>query len=120
MSTREAYGWLSRRLTRRSDASRLWSFCALCWSPLEAELSNDFEAVVFPRHPRLGKIKRELLERGAAEAALAGSGSAVFGVFRSPAQARRAAEGFPKDQVFVCNTLSRGEYRRAMARRGSV
>ncbi|HJY87201.1 MAG TPA: 4-(cytidine 5'-diphospho)-2-C-methyl-D-erythritol kinase [Candidatus Acidoferrales bacterium] len=120
VSTREAYGWLGRRLTRPSDASRLWSFCALCWSPLEAELSNDFEAVVFPRHPRLGKIKRELLERGAAEAALAGSGSAVFGVFRSPAQARRAAQGFPKEQVFVCNTLSRGEYRRAMGRRGSV
>jgi 4-diphosphocytidyl-2-C-methyl-D-erythritol kinase len=120
VSTRDAYGWLPQRLTRPSDASRLWSFCALCWSPLEAGLSNDFEAAVFPRHPRLGKIKGELLERGAAEAALAGSGSAVFGVFRSPAQARRAAQGFPKDQVFVCNTLSRGEYRRAIGRRGSV
>jgi len=118
--TREAYAWLGRQLTKRGQASKLWSFCALCWSPQGAGASNDFEAVVFRRHPRLGRIKRELLERGAAEAALAGSGSAVFGVFRSPAQARRAAQGFPKDQVFVCNTLSRGEYRRAHRGQGGI
>ena len=120
VGTREAYGWLGGHLTKRGAASRLWSFCALCWSPQEAGVSNDFEAVVFRRHPRLLKIKRGLLERGAAEAALAGSGSAVFGVFRSPAQARRAAQGFPQDQVFVCNTLSRVEYRRAQRWRGGV
>ena len=118
--TREAYRWLGRQLTKRGQASKLWSFCALCWSPQGAGTSNDFEAVVFRRHPRLRRIKRELLERGAAEAALAGSGSAVFGVFRSPAQARRAAQGFPKDQVFVCNTLSRGEYRRVHSGRGGI
>ena len=120
VSTREAYGWLRRQLTKRVQTPTLSRFCALCWSPQGEPLSNDFEATVFRRHPRLAAIKRGLLQRGAAEAALAGSGSAVFGVFRSPARARRAAQGFPKDQVFVCNTLSRGEYRRAIGRRGSV
>ncbi len=120
VSTREAYGWMSRRLTKRGPAPKLWSFCALCWSPQAAGASNDFEAAVFRRHPRLAKIKRGLLRRGAVEAALAGSGSAVFGVFRNPAQARRAAQGFPKDQVFVCKTLSRGEYRRARSGRGGI
>jgi len=76
-------------------------FCALCWSAQEASLSNDFEAAVFQRYPRLGKIKRDLLHRGASEALLAGSGSAVFGVFPSPAKARRAVVGFPHDQAFV-------------------
>ena len=110
VSTREAYRWLGRRrLTNRRQASKLRRFCALCWSPQGAALSNDFEAAVFRRHPRLGGIKRGLLERGAAEAALAGSGSAVFGVFTNPAQARRAARNFPKDQVFVCETLTREE-----------
>jgi 4-diphosphocytidyl-2-C-methyl-D-erythritol kinase len=112
--TRDAYRWLARRLTKRPDPSKLWQFCALCWSPLGGALSNDFEAAIFPRHSRLAVIKRELLRQGAAEASLAGSGSAVFGIFRNPAKARRAARAFPKDQVFVCSTLSRAEYRRKM------
>jgi 4-diphosphocytidyl-2-C-methyl-D-erythritol kinase len=116
VSTREAYAWLDSRLTKGRAASRLWSFCALCWSAQETSLANDFEGTVFRRHPRLAKLKGELLRRGAAEAALAGSGSAVFGIFRSPAQARRAAQGFPKDQVFVVETLAREEYRRAIGR----
>jgi 4-diphosphocytidyl-2-C-methyl-D-erythritol kinase len=113
VSTRDAYGWLDRRLTKNSGDSRLWSFCALCWSPQEDHLSNDFESVVFRRHPRLARIRRALLQAGAAEAALAGSGSAVFGVFPNPAQARRSARLFPEDQVFVCSTLSRRAYARA-------
>ncbi len=116
VSTREAYARLDSRLTKGRAASRLWSFCALCWSAQETSLANDFEGTVFRRHPRLAKLKRGLLRRGAAEAALAGSGSAVFGIFRSPAQARRAAQGFPKDQVFIVETLAREEYRRAMGR----
>jgi 4-diphosphocytidyl-2-C-methyl-D-erythritol kinase len=114
VSTRDAYRWLDRRLTKNSGESRLWSFCALCWSPQEDHLSNDFEAVVFRRHPRLARIRRALLQAGAAEAALAGSGSAVFGVFLNPAQARRSARLFPEDQVFVCSTLSRRAYARAL------
>ena len=112
--TRDAYRWLPRRLTKRPDPTKLWRFCALCWSPQGGALSNDFEAAVFPRYTRLAAIKRELLRQGAAEASLAGSGSAVFAVFRNPAMARRAARAFPKDQVFVCSTVSRAEYRRKM------
>ncbi len=112
--TREAYAWLGRGLTKPPAASRLMKFCALCWSPQEEALSNDFEAAVFRRHTRLGRIKRELLRHGAADAALAGSGSAVFGIFRNPAQARRAAHWFPDDEIFVCSTVSRRGYRRAL------
>jgi 4-diphosphocytidyl-2-C-methyl-D-erythritol kinase len=112
--TRDAYRWLARQLTKRPNPSKLWRFCALCWSPQGGALSNDFEAAVFPRYSRLAEIKRELLRQGAAEASLAGSGSAVFGIFRNLAKARRAARAFPKDQVFVCSTVSRAEYRRKM------
>jgi 4-diphosphocytidyl-2-C-methyl-D-erythritol kinase len=113
ISTREAYRWASLQLTKRAAPHKLWSFCALCWGPL-GSVSNDFEAAVFSRHPRLGRIRRGLLQRGAAEAALAGSGSAVFGVFQNPAQARRTALGFPKDQVFVVETLTRADYRKGL------
>jgi len=114
VSTVDAYGWLDRRLTKRAPVSRLWSFCALCWSSQGGSLSNDFEAAVFRRHTRLADLRRQLLEQGAAEASLAGSGSAVFGIFRNPAQARRAAKKFPEDQVFLCATISRAAYTRAL------
>jgi len=113
VSTKDAYQWLSAELTRLSKPNRIWEFCALCWSRQET-VSNDFEGPVFSRHPRLGEIRSELLKRGAANAALAGSGSAVFGVYRNPARARRAARAFPEDSVFVVETLSREKYGRAM------
>jgi 4-diphosphocytidyl-2-C-methyl-D-erythritol kinase len=112
VATKDAYQWLAEDLTNREDATKLMRFCALCWSPQGGALSNDFEAAVFPRYPRLAAIKRELLQQGAAEASLAGSGSAVFGIYQHPAKARRAARAFPKDQVFLCSTLSSVEYRR--------
>jgi 4-diphosphocytidyl-2-C-methyl-D-erythritol kinase len=113
VSTKDAYEWLSPELTRLSKPNRIWGFCALCWSRQE-KVSNDFEGPVFSRHPRLREIRDALLERGAADAALAGSGSAVFGVFRNPAQARRAARAFPEDSVFVVETLSREDYGRSL------
>lgn len=109
--TPDAYRWLEApALTNSGINPKLWGFCALCWSTQDSGLSNDFEEPVFRRHPRLSQIKRELLRRGAREASLAGSGSAVFGVFPSPVTARRAAVRFPHDQTFVCETLSREKY----------
>jgi 4-diphosphocytidyl-2-C-methyl-D-erythritol kinase len=114
VSTKDAYEWISAELTRLSKPNRIWGFCALCWSRQGAGISNDFEGPVFSRYPRLGEIRDALLERGAADAALAGSGSAVFGIFRNPAQARRAARAFQEDSVFVVETLSREDYGRSL------
>jgi len=111
--TPDAYRWLKApALTKNRATHKLWEFCALCWSAQGSGLSNDFEGPVFRRHPRLAQIKRALLQRGAAEASLAGSGSAVFGVFPSPALARRAAVGFQDEHTFVCETISRDRYLR--------
>jgi 4-diphosphocytidyl-2-C-methyl-D-erythritol kinase len=121
VSTPEAFRWVrapllaavqARQLTKSRDNSKLCEFCVLCWSAQVSGLSNDFERPVFRRHPRLARIKRDLLRAGATEAMLAGSGSAVFGVFPSPALARRAAVGFPSDQTFVCEAISRERYKR--------
>jgi 4-diphosphocytidyl-2-C-methyl-D-erythritol kinase len=123
--TPEAYCWLNSpqldalqahapQLTNFTGNSKLHRFCALAWSLQGSPLLNDFEEVVFQQHPRLAAIKRDLLQNGASEALLAGSGSAVIGVFPSPAKARRAVVGFPHDQTFVCETVSRDSYRRLM------
>jgi 4-diphosphocytidyl-2-C-methyl-D-erythritol kinase len=116
--TPDAYRWLNApQLTKSAGNSRLYGFCALAWSLQGGPLLNDFEEAVFQQHPRLAEIKRDLLQNGASEALLAGSGSAVFGVFPSPAKARRAAVGFPLDQTFVCETISRDSYRRLIQSR---
>ena len=54
-------------------------------------LANDLEAAVEARRPDVAGIRRSLLEQGAVVARMSGSGSASFGVFRSPAAAARAA-----------------------------
>ena len=48
------------------------------------ELVNDFEQSVFALHPEIGAIKEQLYRLGAVYAAMSGSGSAVFGLFRDP------------------------------------
>lgn len=47
-----------------------------------AGVTNDFEHSVFTRHPDIGRIKERLIGAGALYAAMSGSGSTVFGLFR--------------------------------------
>ena len=121
--TPDAYRWLdaaklnAAQLTNSAGNPKLYRFCALSWSLQGSPLLNDFEDAVFQQHSRLAELKRDLLQNGATEALLAGSGSAVIGVFPSPAKARRAAVGFPLDQTFVCETVSRDSYRRLIQSR---
>ena len=48
------------------------------------DLTNDFEKSVFALHPEIGAIKDRLYEKGAIYAAMSGSGSSLFGLFRNP------------------------------------
>ena len=45
-------------------------------------LVNDFEESVFALHPEIGAIKEQLYNIGATYAAMSGSGSALFGLFK--------------------------------------
>ena len=47
-------------------------------------LTNDFEKSVFALHPEIGAIKDSLYDLGAVYAAMSGSGSSLFGLFREP------------------------------------
>ena len=58
---------------------------AVIEQPIETwrdELTNDFERSVFALHPEIGAIKQRLYDMGAVYAAMSGSGSAAFGIFR--------------------------------------
>ena len=49
------------------------------WSGL---LVNDFETTVFKKHPELAAIKQSLYDSGAVYAAMSGSGSALFAIYK--------------------------------------
>ncbi|HZI51402.1 MAG TPA: 4-(cytidine 5'-diphospho)-2-C-methyl-D-erythritol kinase [Terriglobia bacterium] len=110
IASREAYSWL----TMAGKSNTIKRFCGQQVSDsAEAQPGNDFESVVFPRHPLLSEIKSKLLGAGAHRAALSGTGSAVFGVFGSVAE---AAEAVPRvsslGEVKLTRPLSRPEYLR--------
>ena len=51
-------------------------------STWKEDLHNDFEATVFAKHPALSTVKDQLYARGAVYAAMSGSGSAFFGIYK--------------------------------------
>lgn len=48
----------------------------------KSTIKNDFEDSIFPNHSLLKDLKEELYEAGAAYAAMSGSGSSMFGLFK--------------------------------------
>jgi 4-diphosphocytidyl-2-C-methyl-D-erythritol kinase len=75
-------------------------------------IENDFEKVVFPKYPELRDIKGELERAGSHYASLSGSGSTLYGLFRSSADAAKAASRLRKQglKAVETSTLTRQKY----------
>jgi len=79
-------------------------------------IENDFEEVVFPHHPSLCEIKRLLMgddpRQAALYAALSGSGSALFGLYRSEGDARAAQQRVQSSgtEAILTETLTQAEF----------
>ena len=93
---------------------------ALVRTGITSWIENDFERVVFPQHPSLAEIKRILPASGTPQAALlaslAGSGSSLFGLYRTREDAEaaqvRLRERFEVSEVrsTLTRTLPRNTY----------
>src|ERR1700681_4688638 len=75
-------------------------------------IENDFEKVVFPLYPELRDIKGALERAGSRYASLSGSGSTLYGLFRSLADAAKAASRLRKQglNAVATSTLTHQKY----------
>ncbi len=98
IETKWAYEHLARRRPQApplSDALlHVSAKESLPWEDVIPLMENDFEEALASTHGALGDIKRQLLSQGAEAALLSGSGSTLFGVFRTEADAARARSSF--------------------------
>ena len=80
-------------------------------------LINDFEQSVFRAAPQIGRVKQRLLEAGAVQAVLSGSGASVFAIFdkeETRQTAQKAIENESYWRSFAVAAVSSGEYRETL------
>jgi 4-diphosphocytidyl-2-C-methyl-D-erythritol kinase len=126
VSTAKAYNQLGRQpitpsvtstLTSPVDFPILREFQTIAWTldrsdPGRIPFANDFEKPVFETHGEIPVVTRKLRRAGARPVLMTGSGSAVFGIFESAAQARAAARQFPSGTAFPSRFVDRPQYRK--------
>ena len=78
------------------------------------DVDNELEPAVARHHPAIGRLVRALIRAGATHAAMSGSGSAVFGLFRTRASASAGAQAIGRSAptVLVTRTIDRQAYQR--------
>jgi len=108
VATAWVYGNLSLKLTKlsvnTSIATPLESL-----DTLDKLLVNDLEQVAIKRYPEIGRLKSTLSLAGAAGVLMSGSGSSVFGVFRSKRLAEPAFRRMRHEegvQAFLVHVLN--------------
>jgi 4-diphosphocytidyl-2-C-methyl-D-erythritol kinase len=115
VSTADAFRWFDERPARafaldRSEIERK----GFNRAPI-----NDLQAAVIERHPAIGRLIAALAASGASQAAMSGSGSAVFALFSRRAQAERAVADLRRRErrgtALLTRTLARDRYRRLAA-----
>lgn len=95
VSTKEAYAGITPRKTKKSCRE-------IVLQPIETwrgELTNDFEESIFPKYPVLSDIKNKLYDLGALYAAMSGSGSTIYGIYKNKPE--NISDLFPDCQTFV-------------------
>ncbi len=122
ISTADAYRRVGARWEADSGTNRRSAFAGHShfslekWGPVE----NDFESVVYAKGGKMRRIKKALQGAGADLASLSGSGSAVFGIFKTSSGAEEALRGLPSGwPTFKTRTLNRASYQKAQVVSGT-
>jgi 4-diphosphocytidyl-2-C-methyl-D-erythritol kinase len=108
IATADAYAAIAAECARAPMVIRM----PASWSDIAESAHNDFEAIAFTLHPRLGVLRALLEDAGASIARLTGTGSVVFGVFVDAAAAAAAADritdAHPDIAIIVTQTRTAG------------
>jgi 4-diphosphocytidyl-2-C-methyl-D-erythritol kinase len=117
VSTAEAYSWYDEDRAAGVRETREFQQLPVPWPSRAAQMVNDLEPPVMRRHQEIGALKITLKEAGATAAAMSGSGSAVFGLFRSRAAAEKAVKpggNLSRNgaKALVTRTLTRADHER--------
>lgn len=110
VSTQEIYEGLDNleNHNKRGTGLTVRQLSRLAKIPLGNIIYNRLEEVTFRRYPKVKELKEALLSRGVQNAAMSGSGGAVFGIVNSRKEGLRLRESFkhfPNIRVFVARTL---------------
>jgi len=103
VSTSWAFAALDRERGEKNPPGGLTSEGSQARSSLARALKqgNDFEPVVFAAYPELERLYGQLLQSGAAQARMSGTGSSLFGLYREEKIAREAAKMLARDGLSV-------------------
>ena len=114
VSTAEAYTWYDEDRAAGLKEPRELQVLPVPWPSRAAQMVNDLEPPVVRRHPEIAEIKGALKEGGAVAASMSGSGSAVFGLFRTRSGAEKLLKPLARGgaRTHLTRTLTRGEYER--------
>lgn len=99
VSTREAFAGITPRQPQLPVRRIYESVPMVEWRDC---MTNDFESSLFPVYPQLAEIKRRLYESGALYAQMSGSGSALFGLFRTQEEAKESRKAFADLPTYIC------------------
>jgi len=65
------------------------------------KVKNDFENMLFLEYPLLAELKQDMYNLGAVYAAMSGSGSTIFGLFKNEVSQKDSWANFVKWEGFI-------------------
>jgi 4-diphosphocytidyl-2-C-methyl-D-erythritol kinase len=105
VSTAKAYAALGDSRPGASTRPEWSAPSPSSWEDVAAQALNDFQPIVGAAHPEIGIALDALHVEGARFALMSGSGSSVFGLFGSRAEAERVASGLTARLSWPCRAV---------------
>ncbi|MBK6748761.1 MAG: 4-(cytidine 5'-diphospho)-2-C-methyl-D-erythritol kinase [Pyrinomonadaceae bacterium] len=121
VSTRDAFAAMNAATLTNGALNRILPVCrseAESCDLHHSVLKNDFEVSVFDAYPEIKRVKETLLELGAVNAAMSGSGASVFAIFDKQETRQTAIKALDHESTwrkFAVATISRDQYREALS-----
>jgi len=119
VSTAEAFARINAPYLTNETSKSILKICqneADSFKSRQKILSNDFEKSVFEFQPEIGRVKEKLLNLGAQQAVLSGSGASVFAIFDKEETRQATLKALEEEtnwRKFAVATVSRSQYREA-------